>query len=71
VLTANVYQDRLGTILLLASWREKVEKETSLQGVVGVEADRPDLIYTTTLRPTWPSYAALITAGLTTWPETW
>ena len=37
----------------------------------GAASDRADLIYGATLNPTWPSYAALITAGLTTWPETW
>lgn len=40
-------------------------------GMEGGGADRPDLVYHATMNPTWPSYAALIEAGLTTWPETW
>ena len=42
-----------------------------MEGLLGGGADRPDLIYRSAMNPTWPSYAALITAGLSTWPETW
>ena len=42
-----------------------------MDGVVGADADRADLIYRAAMNPTWPSYSALISAGLTTWPETW
>jgi hypothetical protein len=34
-------------------------------------AARNELLYTMAMKPTWPSYAALVNAGLTTWPETW
>ena len=42
-----------------------------MEGVAGAESDRADLIYGATLNPTWPSFGALVTAGLTTYPETW
>ena len=42
-----------------------------MEGLAGADSDRPDLIYSATMNPTWPSYSALIDAGLTTWPETW
>ena len=42
-----------------------------LQQLPGIDTDRPDLLYAAAMDPTWPSYAALVNAGLTTWPETW
>jgi hypothetical protein len=40
-------------------------------GTVTPNATRNELLYTMAMKPTWPSYAALINAGLTTYPETW
>ena len=42
-----------------------------MQRIAGAESDRADLLYAATLNPTWPSFGALVTAGLTTYPETW
>ena len=42
-----------------------------MEEIVSTAADRADLIYAASMNPSWPSYSALIAAGLTTWPETW
>ena len=64
--TSNVAKGHIDTGLHTTYFMGKI-LAGGMEQVVGSDSHRPDLIYAATMNPSWPSYAALISAGLTTW----